>query len=308
MTENSKGLSKRSPLFVLALVPLLTLMAACQTMPKEVSPPARPSYSAEAIPAALEQAKAALSAGQYALAQRRFLRILTVESENLEAKLGLAEVFLATGASSKAAGIFRDLREVDEIRARALQGEGLALLAGGYRIEARDRLEEAVAVGPDLWRSWNALGQIHDYDQRWADSSGCYDKALEQKPDSAILHNNKGFSLLLQGRYDEASRHLMKALELQPRLATVQANLRLALAWQGRYVDAAQGLDRGDIPRVLNNIGYVALLRGDYERSEALLTRAMESSPSYFELASRNLETLRAMKEGNEATDASLQN
>lgn len=304
MTKNPMSKSTRSPLLVLVLAALLTLVAACQTMPKEVTPPARPAVSAEEISAALAQAQATLSARRYKLAQRQFLRILAEDPQNLEAKMGLAEVFLAIGEPSKAAGMFRDLGGVDALRAEALQGEGIALLAGGHRIEARERLEEAAAAGPDLWRAWNALGRVYDYDQRWEDSRQCYDKALELKPDSAILHNNKGVSLLLQGKYEEASRQLMKALELGPHLATARANLRLALAWQGRYVEATGGLERGETPRVLNNIGYVALLRGDYERAEALLTRAMEASPSYFDLAARNLDTVKAMKAEKEAPDA----
>jgi Tfp pilus assembly protein PilF len=313
MTKTSKAMSKRSPLSILALAPVLMLMAACQTMPKEVSPPAPPDPAAAAeqamaISTALHQAEGALSAGQYDLAQRQYLNILAVDSQNLEAQLGLGEILLAIGESSKAAGVFRGLREVDEVRARAVQGEGLALLAGGYRAEARDRLEAALSLDAALWRSWNALGQLNDSERNWADSARCYDEALGQKPDAAIVHNNKGFSLLLQGKYEAASGHLVRALELQPRLVAAQANLRLALAWQGRYVEAIGGLDRDDTARVLNNIGYVALLRGDYERSEALLTRAMESSPSYFEVASRNLQTLKVMKEGSEAPDAVPQN
>lgn len=50
---------------------------------------------------------------------------------------------------------------------------------------------------------------------------------------------------------------------------------------------------------VLNNIGYVAILRGDYDVADAYLNQAIAASPSYFTQAQRNLQYLESIRAGN---------
>ena len=76
-----------------------------------------------------------------------------------------------------------------------------------------------------------------------------------------------------------------------------QVNLRLALAWSGRYAHAMTGATDEDISKVLNNVGYVALLRGDFDNAEAYLLRAMEADPSFNKVAWRNLAYLRNIRD-----------
>jgi Flp pilus assembly protein TadD len=57
------------------------------------------------------------------------------------------------------------------------------------------------------------------------------------------------------------------------------------------------GVAENDLPRVLNNIGYIALMRGDLDNAEAYLQRAMELDPAYNVTASRNLAYLRNLRE-----------
>jgi Flp pilus assembly protein TadD len=49
--------------------------------------------------------------------------------------------------------------------------------------------------------------------------------------------------------------------------------------------------------RILNNIGFIAVMRGDYDNAEAYLLRAMEADPRYNETAARNLTYLRQVRE-----------
>jgi Tfp pilus assembly protein PilF len=88
---------------------------------------------------------------------------------------------------------------------------------------------------------------------------------------------------------------------LDPKLTAARENLRLAFAWTGQYERALVGVSRKDIGRAFNNIGFVALLRGDLPAAESYLLRSMEADASFNKVANKNLEYLRSLKSMNES-------
>ncbi len=284
--------ARSSILAITAVLGLLAVLPGCVTTEQQPVPPPAPQVSLP--PDMIDKAEGALAGARYAEAQQLFARILSVEPDNARAKLGLAEVMLALGYSTQALQLFDQAAEAPDLQSRALQGRGLALLLADKPDAGFDALTQAVASDPTLWRAWNALGQYHDSRQNWADATQCYEKALRQNPKSSMVLTNIGASLLLQGRHREAEETLTKALTIEPANGVARTNLRLALAWQGRYVDALVGAKGAELISVLNDVGYVAILRHDYANAEAYLTRALKESPTFFEPAWQNLQYLRA--------------
>lgn len=244
----------------------------------------------------LDRADRALEAGGARDAMAHYQMVLGRDPGNARARLGLAEVALRGEDPEKARGMLLSLVDDPAVAPRARQGLGLAALREGDVEDAVKHLEAATAADASLWRAWNALGAAHDRREDWAAAEAAYERALAAAPDEAAVHNNRGFSLVLQGRHDDAVPHLVRAAELGRDEALPRVNLRLALAWQGRYDAAVAGADPGERARVLNNVGYVALIRGDLEAAESLFVRALESSASYFEPARLNLNHLRSLK------------
>lgn len=105
--------------------------------------------------------------------------------------------------------------------------------------------------------------------------------------------------MLMQGRVDAALADLGAALRHDPALRPARENMRLALAWDGQYTLALAGAEDDDLARALNNVGYVALLRGDHDKAEALLLRAIEADPAYNAVATRNLAYLMRLRAPN---------
>jgi Flp pilus assembly protein TadD len=68
--------------------------------------------------------------------------------------------------------------------------------------------------------------------------------------------------------------------------------MRMAYALQGRYIEALAGVPEQEMPDALNNVGYAATVRGDYEAARAYLARAMEMSPAFHKKASANMQQL----------------
>lgn len=281
------------------------MLSACVSTTPDTAPDitaTAPRVGAATLERLLTRAEQAREAGALKDAEAHYRFVLRQSPRHAEARLGLAEVKLAEGAPEQALDLFLRLTDEPEVAARANQGVGLTSLALRDLRAAEPALARAVEGDPKLWRAWNALAVIHDSRRAWAQAGDAYAQAIaaapEGSPAQAMLHNNLGYSLMLQGRFAEAEPHLLKALALDASLDRARANLRLTVAWQGRYREALSGTTPAHLAEALNNVGFVALTRADYEDAEAYLSRAIENSPGHFEAATRNLDHLRALRNG----------
>jgi Flp pilus assembly protein TadD len=253
------------------------------------------------VPAALGEVQIAVDERRYVEATQILARVLRANPEEAEALYLLGEVNLARGQFANALNLFKRVEGEPGLRARALQGIGISQLRLEAMDEAYRALEAATTADPSLVRAWNALGIYHDSQGNWSKAEEAYGRALELAPKDADVRNNRGYSLLAQGRFSEAEREFEQAIALDPEAAVARTNLRLTMAWQGRYREAAFGLAAQERAAMLNNIGYIAMMRGDFAEAEAYLAQSMETSASFYEPASKNLELLEHMRAGAEA-------
>lgn len=288
-------MSHLRPLF--AALAVAISLSACSAAPVE-PPVTKPQKTTEIPPEMLRLAEMALEDGQPGEARQQYMRLSAMDPDNPWVRLGMAESLLALNDVASARDRFDDLQSVAAVRARALQGKGLALMRQNRRDDALAVLTAATEADTTLWRAWNGIGGLHDLGRRFDLATAAYERALGLRPDSAVIRNNMGYSLLLQAKPKEAARLLTEALQHDPRLEAAHANLRLALAMQGRYGDARAGLTKDRQATALNNIGFVALSRGDLDDAEAFLVQAIEASPSYHDRAAANLVRARALKGG----------
>jgi Flp pilus assembly protein TadD len=246
-------------------------------------------------PVMLALPEAAYKAGHYDDALGLYRDLLVRDPDNSQVKLGIADCELASNNPVVANQLYQELANIPSIHARVVQGQGIALLRLGQYGPAEKSLKEAVTADAKLWRAWNALGALYDANQKWDDADQAYAKALSLAPRSAFIHNNLGFSLLSQGKAAQAIKSFQTALQIDPSLQPAQMNLRIALALVGRYDEATAGVEGPDLPTTLNNVGFAAMARGDYAKAEAFLTQSINSSSSYEETASKNLEELKVI-------------
>lgn len=280
-------------------VGLLATLAACESFglgKDKPDPSALPAVGAE-TEKLFEAADAAIAQNRVEDAAILLGRILKFDPNNSQAKLRVAEMYLLADKLLLAGAAFKHLSTTtDDVRAKALQGLGIAMMKQGDLDTAHEALTKAVAEDASLWRAWNALGVYYDTQFLWNEAGESYKQALAVKPKLALIHNNRGRSLLMQRKYADATAAFRKALFIRPDLAAARANLRLSLAWEGKYQEATAGVKQGELPTVLNDVGYIAILRGDYDQAEALLSRAMVESPTFNATASKNLEYVKNIK------------
>ncbi len=274
---------------------LLLMLAACSGAPSATTTGAAP---AKRDPVAiLAAADATREQGGYAEALQIYQQLLTADPTLKAAEYGAAESLLAAGKPEAAKPLFEDLVQQPEYRGRGLQGKGLTLLALGQRAAASVTLREATEADPALWRCWNALGTIADLKRQPGEAQALYARALAIRPDSAAIINNIGYSELAGGDAAQAVVEFRRALALDPQSETIQNNLRLALAAKGSYAEALRSVSRERMPSVLNNVGYMAMQRGDYAAAEGYFARAMEDSTSYNAVAAKNLDQLKSRQD-----------
>jgi Flp pilus assembly protein TadD len=284
--------ARRCGVLVVAACSLLILSACATSAPEPLPAPVPEPVS----PEVLSFAEQAIEQGRHGDAKLLLERLLLAEPNNARARLGMAEVQLAFGQVEAAAEGFKQLTRVTPVAARAHQGFGIAMLYQGREEEAHQALRQAIDLDPALWRSWNTMGSLYDRSGGWDKAIDCYDRALEIKPDAAMVYNNRGFSHLLRRDAVAAIADFDKALQLDPNLAASRENLRLAFAWSGNYEEAMVGVGRAKLGQAYNNIGFVALLRGDLASAETYLLRSMEADASFNRIANKNLEYLKNLK------------
>jgi Flp pilus assembly protein TadD len=248
------------------------------------------------------------AASRFSEAVQIYEQVLITDPKSVAAQFGIAECLLGLGKAADARPLFEALVQDKTVHATALQGKGLSHLAMNERESAGNSLHEAIEADPSLWRAWNGLGLLADLKREWHEAEDAYGHALAINANSAALHNNLGYSRLLAGQPDEAIGEFRKALGLDPDSETVQNNFRLALAAKGNYAEATRGVSKAMMPVALNNVGVIAMQRGDFRVAEGFLARAMESSPSFLTVASHNIDQLKAMENDGGIIDTTVQN
>ena len=72
------------------------------------------------------------------------------------------QVSLYRGQYDAALKSFKQIDADPNLKAKALEGEGIALSLLSHSDDAMKTLRAAVAADPSAWRAWNALGQAYD--------------------------------------------------------------------------------------------------------------------------------------------------
>jgi Flp pilus assembly protein TadD len=147
-------------------------------------------------------------------------------------------------------------------------GLGLARIAVAKYSEARASLEKALEIDPTSGFAHMGLGVIEDRLGRHEQARVHYRRASEYAPQRAEIRNNLGMSHLISGNFGQAAAAFRNAIFLDPRDPAFGNNLAVAKARQRDYKRALELFRKNSSEAdALNNLGYVCLMNGDYERA-----------------------------------------
>lgn len=280
-------------------------LASCSTPQdaKEEGPQieALPLADVSDVPVAnlLQEADAAHAAGRLGDAQAGYLDLLSQEPGNRTAALGLADTLYELGDFDAALSRYRSVLTSGGSKtqvAHAQLGIGLVQRQKGQLPAARTSLEAAVQGDPSLWKGWLALGQMHQEAGRTAMAETAFANARKTGADVAEVHNDIGMWHLARKEPKEAVAAFDRALKLDSTLDVARGNLRLAHAMDRDYASALAGASGPELPEILNNVGYMAIVNGDLDTAQQLLTQAVDTSPYHNAPALANLALLRDLR------------
>lgn len=221
----------------------------------------------------LEDGFAAQRAGDRALAERNYRRVLEFEPANIHALNLLGALCVNAGRPAEAV----------ELMARAL--------AAG---------SEDAQTHANIALAYKDLGQF-------ARAADHFQRSLRLNPQAPVVLNNLGNVLRLLERPAEAVANYEAALRLQPGYAECWSNLAAALNEANRCEQGLQAVDRAlqcdpRLPQAWNNRGDLLLGLGRYPEAIECYRKAIDLDPRY---ATALINLARAQRDANDP-DAAL--
>jgi Flp pilus assembly protein TadD len=304
--------TRRGPMSVgggLALLALSMLLSACATtQPTRLGSDAiTASGLYEGEPVALhateipvtsagearERARTALVQRDYDLALYLYVQAVTLDPSDTESFYAIGALHDERGNADLAARAYLQVVELDPDNALARQGLGLNLFELRQYATAERHLVAAVEHDASLWRAYNTLGILADRDERYEAAIGYYTAAIGAQPTLASIRNNRGYSRYLSGNLAAAKGDFLAALEIDPEYDRAWRNLGLVFAREKDYERALSAMTNAIERHVaLNDVGYIAMLDGNYDVARALFEDAIIESPRHYQTAQDNLAEL----------------
>jgi tetratricopeptide (TPR) repeat protein len=222
-------------------------------------------------------------------------RLATNEAD-ARAGVRLAEILLRksrvemnAGHALEAERVLRTALTHEPADYSALKLLGAVLLSQHRFAEAADVARRAIAVNDrDAWNH-GVLGDAYVELGRYDEAFAAFDTMVRLRPDAAS-YARIAYAHELQGRLDEALRHMQMATEATSAhdpesLAWHHAQIGAVLFQMGRVDDAASAFARADFifpghPYARAGLARVAAARGNYDRALALYRALMTESPT----------------------------
>jgi len=117
----------------------------------------------------------------------------------------------------------------------------------------------------------------------WADDESLFAATVSASPDSAKTHSNRGFTLQMAGRNEEAVAEYTRALEIAPGLTGSGVSLARTLTQMGRHQEAIRQLQKvierdGKISAAWSSLGAAQEATGQWTEAEASFRKSLELS------------------------------
>jgi len=244
--------------------------------------------------------------GDLDLALYQYIQALQMDGDDVNTLNKIGAIHVDRGNLGLAEAAYRWALRLSPDNAAALTELGLILLKKREFAQAEETLTHSLNVTSQQWRAQNALGIIANVQGNHAAASLHFQEALKIRPESPMLLNNYGYSLYLSKDWPGAMKAFRQALNRAPDYKLAWHNLGLVYARERNYTAAVDAFSHAmELYEAYNDVGYLAMLDGNYQESDIYLSKAIKLCPSYYETAHKNLMRSRVLKSTDETNSKS---
>jgi len=146
----------------------------------------------------------------------------------------------------------------------------------GQHEQARKLYGKILEGQPEHAEVHHRLAVMAARDARFAEAHERFEQALEAGGRKAQLLSDIGYAYYLEHRLAEAEKILREAIQLEPELKSARTNLGLVLGMQQRFAESLDAFKHaGSEADAYSNLAYVHAQLGNYQRAQALYSRAL---------------------------------
>ncbi|WP_299013396.1 tetratricopeptide repeat protein [uncultured Photobacterium sp.] len=223
----------------------------------------------------------------YELAKVAYSRAALIDEDNIQyaASIGIVELKLGEQDNARKQ-LLRTVRMDQERQGNKSFDQNKDTFARELTVDKKSPLNAYIG-----------LGILADLDARHKQAQQIYQTCLRVDGKSYKALTNLGYSYYLDGNLHQAEVINRRATTLYPNDSRAWANLGLTYIKAKRYDDAVDTLSRiMKKEKALNDIGYFAMLAGDYETAVNYLEQAINASPTYYAKAYQNLKRAKKLQ------------
>lgn len=272
------------PIYLLiALAIILYEQQPSWLAPRNPTPTPVPTRAAIAF---IADANIARATGDYGVALAAYGQAATLEPNNAEALIALAEIELMFNNASRALEYAQ--RAVD---AAPQNVQALTILARAFNWTddneaAINAAFDALEIAPDDASAMAVVGEIYADEGSWAQAEHYLGQALAKEPNNVLALRNRAYYFELRRDYEQAIPALLQAIEAAPRHFNLYIQLgrqyRVGLADYEKASEAyAAAVQAYESPMTLVAQGEGLYNTGDHLQAVRVLRKALELDPDY---------------------------
>ncbi len=236
-----------------------------------------------------------LTVGDPQEAVNYFSRTAADNPDRIDIQRGLAKSLIRNNQPAQAVKVWSKVITMPE----ATNNDRVALADAQIRANDWKGAEATLNTVPPTFETFERYkleAMVADSKKQWKKADSFYETAQGLTTRPAGVLNNWGFSKLTRGDANGAEKLFAEALTYDPSNFTTKNNLVLARAAQHKYDMPVIEMTQAERAHLLYTAALSAIKQGDVTIGKGLLQDAIDTSPTYFEEASRALAALDAKK------------
>ena len=274
----------------LAISAMVMGLSACESVSNKKDP------LAESIIDEADLNELMLTASDPSDAAEYFAQSLAREPDRADFRRGLAISLSRAKRYKEAARVFQELITLDQDK----PSDRLDYAFVAIRLDRWDdvvTLSQSFPEGLQTPRRFIIDAMVADQANDWDAADAAYAQAEKLSSVPAAVMNNWGVSQMARGDLSAAAASFNRAVSIDARLFSAKNNLAIARGLQGYYQLPLVPLTDEERAVLLNNLGIIALRRGDEKIARGLFAAAVDAHPRHYTNAAIKLSALEAVVE-----------